>query len=118
MLQLFFINKLILGKNGAEEYANVLERNAKKRHQEHQASDPLTNREPENIKAYNLAIVLDGEVMDVIRAQENLADILLASPTFVVFNSSETNVKVGGTYKGGKFYDESGQELTKDSTTI
>jgi uncharacterized protein YacL len=112
MLQVFFIKKLILGKSGAEEYFKLVEENKeKKKHNHHEPEDQKT------IPVYNIAVILDGKVVEVIRAQEKLADIFLAKPDYVLFNSAETLVKIDGEYREGKFYDESGKELTRDTAT-
>lgn len=113
MLQIFFINKLILGKNGAEEYAKIIQENREKKHSHHTTEE----HEPKDVPVYNIALILDGKVVEVLRAEERLADILLAKPDFVLFNSAETMVKIDGEYREGRFYDKSGKELTRDTTT-
>lgn len=62
-----------------------------------------TNPTPEAIKVYFMAIVLDGEVVDVLRASQKLADILLARPEFIAFSPSESPVEVGMGYSDGVF---------------
>lgn len=51
----------------------------------------------------SLAIVVDGEVVDVMRAQPKLTSILLANPVFVKFDPLETRVKLGDKYEDGAF---------------
>jgi hypothetical protein len=51
----------------------------------------------------HIAIVIDGEVQDVIRAQNKMAAMVLSNPEFVFFEPKETKVKVGFKYKDGKF---------------
>lgn len=126
MLQLFFIKKLILGKNGAEEYAKVVAKNIEsgkagahsghsKKHLEETGHHAIPDDDV--IKVYQIAVLLDDEVVEVIRAQEKLADIMLSNPKFVLFSSEDTDVEVGGHYKGERFYSKDGRKLTKDSTT-
>lgn len=55
-------------------------------------------------KVYNLAVVLDDHVHEVLRVNERLADILLAGPTFVEF-TAEDHVHPGRTdYVDGQFF--------------
>jgi hypothetical protein len=49
----------------------------------------LLNFAPPNIQINYIAIVIDGEVQEVIRAQNKLAAILLSNPTFVEFDPNE-----------------------------
>lgn len=49
-----------------------------------------------------LAIVIDGEVVDVMRAQPKLTAMLLSNPTFVKFNPEEIQVKPGFLYEDNK----------------
>jgi len=51
----------------------------------------------------SLAIVVDGEVVDVMRAQPKLTSILLAGPTFIKFNPETTRVRLGDKYESGEF---------------
>jgi hypothetical protein len=50
-----------------------------------------------------IAIVVEGEVQDVMRAQPRLTSILMAQPTFVRFNPEEVKVRPGDTYDGSNF---------------
>ena len=57
-----------------------------------------------------LAIVLDGVVEDVMRAQPRLASLLLSSPDFIEFDPNEDRPQIGDTrYKDGKFIYSEGQ---------
>jgi hypothetical protein len=52
----------------------------------------------------HVAIVLNGVVQDVIRAQDRMAALLLGQPQFVEFNPNEIYPILGtSTYKDGKF---------------
>lgn len=57
------------------------------------------------IEINHIAIVIDGEVQDVIRAQNKMAAMILSDPEFVFFEPSETTVKLGFKYQDGKFID-------------
>jgi hypothetical protein len=50
-----------------------------------------------------LAIVVDSEVVDVMRAQPRLSSILLAEPKFVKVTDEDGGVRVGDRYVDGKF---------------
>ncbi|MFM5968480.1 MAG: hypothetical protein ACKOQ8_05545 [Micrococcales bacterium] len=55
-------------------------------------------------KVYNLAVVLDEHVHEVLRVNDKLADILLAQPKFVEFTSQD-HVHPGRTdYVDGQFF--------------
>jgi hypothetical protein len=51
----------------------------------------------------HIAIVIDGEVQDVIRAQNKMAAMVLSNPEFVFFEPKDTKVKIGFKYQDGKF---------------
>jgi hypothetical protein len=51
----------------------------------------------------HLAIVLDGNVEEVMRAQNRLAALLLSSPDFVEFDPKVQKVSVGYKFEDGKF---------------
>lgn len=67
-----------------------------------------------------IAIVVEGEVQDVMRAQPRLTSILMAQPTFVRFNPEEIKVRPGDNYDGSNFIQKSMHlnpqefELSKD----
>lgn len=96
VLRLWIIDKFILGKSGAEEYAKLVEKSGK----QHSAHN---NPTPENKEVFYLAIVIDGEVFEVMRAEKNLADILLSNPEFVLFDPVKDSVKIGMDYKNNEF---------------
>lgn len=50
-----------------------------------------------------IAIVVDGEVQDVMRTQPRLTSILMAKPTFVRFNPEDIQVMPGDLYEDGNF---------------
>ena len=58
---------------------------------------------PEGVPIYTIAVILDGEVYEVLRAQEKLADIFLATPTFVLDEEQTGQARIGMEYKDGQF---------------
>jgi hypothetical protein len=55
----------------------------------------------------HIAIVLDGEVKEIIRAQNRLASLFLSNPEFVEFDLKEVHPQIGWKYIDGKFEDDS-----------
>ena len=63
----------------------------------------LLNAAPANLQINHIAIVIDGKVEEVMRAQNRLAAILLSNPTFVEFDPKEVYPIIGETrYVDGK----------------
>lgn len=54
----------------------------------------------------HIAILLDGRVQDVIRAQNRLAALLLSEPKFVEFNPEVDKVEIDYLYSEGKFIND------------
>jgi len=50
-----------------------------------------------------LAIIVDNEVVDVMRAQPRLTSILLSEPRFVKVNETDGGIKIGDKHLDGKF---------------
>lgn len=73
--------------------------------------DLYLNEEPQGIVVHNIAVILDGKVYEVLRAQDKLADMFLAQPQFVMFDPAVDQVHVGVEYVEGKFVH------TEESTT-
>ena len=71
----------------------------KKKHAPHQHENPA----PENIEIYTVAVILDGKVWEVLRAQDRLADMFLANPTFVLVTEETGTAKIGMKYEDEKF---------------
>jgi hypothetical protein len=111
VLRLWIINKLILGKNGAEELRRLSERDLEFKRKQ----DPHYNPQPEKIEVYHLAVIIDDDVVDVIRASQKMADYLLLNPKFIMFSPSNNNVKPSDKYIDGKFISRNEEEATKDS---
>jgi hypothetical protein len=59
----------------------------------------------ENGSVHTIAIVLDDQVYDILRAQDSLAEILLAQPTFVLVTNETSVAKIKSKYVDGKFVD-------------
>lgn len=61
------------------------------------------NPAPENIEIYTVAVILDGKVWEVLRAQDRLADMFLANPTFVLVTEETGAAKIGMKYEDEEF---------------
>jgi hypothetical protein len=55
------------------------------------------------VEMNHLAIVLDGEVQEIMRAQNRLAALLLSEPKFVEYDPSEFQIEIGWLYDGKEF---------------
>jgi len=67
----------------------------------------LVPPEPTGEKIISIAIVLDEEVQEIIRAQSDLAALFLSNPSFVEIDQSlsqEDRPKVGWKYLQGRFF--------------
>jgi hypothetical protein len=63
--------------------------------------------QPPGSKINHLAIVLDEEVQEIMRAENRLTALLLSRPLIVEFDPEEVRPYVGWSYVDGKFfYDE------------
>lgn len=72
------------------------------------------NIEPEDIKINTIAVVLDGKVWEVLRAQDRLAELFLAQPTFVLVED-DRHIHIGSDYIEGEFLEQ--QRDAKDTAT-
>jgi len=61
---------------------------------------------PPSSKINYLAIILDDEVQEIMRAQNRLAALLLSQPLIVEFDPEEIQPNIGWSYVDGKFYNE------------
>ncbi len=78
----------------------------KKDHQHDHGSNIAHNHgtePPTGVPIYTIAVILDGKVYEVLRAQEKLADIFLSNPTFILVDEQTNQAKIGMEYKDGKF---------------
>lgn len=60
-------------------------------------NESMLNYAPPNIQINHIAMVIDGKVEEVIRAQNKLAAMLLSNPTFVDFDPNEIYPVLGQT---------------------
>lgn len=58
---------------------------------------------PPESKINHLAIILDGEVQEIMRAQNRLAALLLSQPLIVEFDPEEVKPNIGWSYKEEEF---------------
>jgi len=76
----------------------------KKRIKEKMSLDSHNISEPKKIPDVNhIAVVLDNEVQEVIRAQNRLAALLLSNPEFIEFDPHEVRPEIGWNYVDGEF---------------
>ena len=59
--------------------------------------------EPTQDTIYNLAIVLDDEVQDIMRAQGRLAALLVSNPKFIEFDPEQDQPAIGWLVNDGNF---------------
>ena len=59
----------------------------------------------------SIAVVLDGKVEEVIRAENRLAALFLSEPKFIEFNPEEKQVQLGWTYVDDEFFNEFGEKV-------
>lgn len=58
---------------------------------------------PPNSVINHLAVILDGEVQEILRAENRLAALFLSSPEFVEFDPNEIQVDIGWKYEDEVF---------------
>jgi len=58
---------------------------------------------PPNSVINHLAIILDGEVQEILRAENRLAALFLSSPEFVEFDPKDIQVDIGWKYENEVF---------------
>jgi hypothetical protein len=58
---------------------------------------------PPGAKINHLAIILDGEVQEIMRAENRLAALLLSQPLIVEFDPDEVRPDIGWVYLDKKF---------------
>jgi hypothetical protein len=66
-----------------------------------QGNGPLP--QPNGIQINYIAVVLDGRVEEVIRAENRLAALFLSNPTFIEFSPDGIRPTIGWGYDGEKF---------------
>jgi hypothetical protein len=108
-----WLRKKIIGESDIAGKVHELEHKALMKEK---AEDPSYNPTPTSVKAYHLAVVVEGNVVEIMRASDGMTEILLMSPDFIVYLPKETDVKIGMEYKNGDFIDVA-EEFAKDTTT-
>lgn len=77
---------------------------------------PLTNNNVSMVDSLpkeqvnHIAIVLDGKVQEILRAQNRLAALLLSEPEFINFDPATTKVELDYLYLDGEFKKEEIEE--------
>lgn len=61
--------------------------------------------QPVGITVNHIAVVLDGVVEEVIRAENRLAALFLSEPKFIMFDPEEIRPTIGWGYDGERFID-------------
>lgn len=64
--------------------------------------------------ANHIAVILDGEVQEVLRAENRLTALFLSSPDFIEFNPNETYPRIGWKYINGYFVEPERNISEKD----
>jgi hypothetical protein len=59
----------------------------------------------------SIAVVLDGRVEEVIRAENRLAALFLSEPKFIEFDPQKTPVQLGWTYLDDSFFNDFGEKV-------
>ncbi len=75
------------------------------------------NLPPKDVAINHLAVILDGNVEEILRCQNRLAALLLSEPLFVEFDPKKEYPTIGITkYAEGKFVnlEEENNELTEE----
>lgn len=76
----------------------------KEKIKEKKSLDGSNGNQPKSIPDVNhIAIILDDEVQEIVRAQNRLAALLLSEPKFVEFNPHEVRPEIGWNYANGEF---------------
>lgn len=59
---------------------------------------------PADVTINTIAVVLDGQVQEVIRAENRMTALLLSSPEFVVVDGISPTPTIGWEYSNGEFF--------------
>lgn len=62
--------------------------------------------QPQNIVINHIAVVLDGRVEEVIRAENRLAALFLSKPDFIEFDPEKIRPTIGWKYEDDQFRSE------------
>jgi hypothetical protein len=63
----------------------------------------LASAVPTGIDITSIAVVLDGEVQEILRAENRLSALLLSSPEFIEFDTNKVIPAIGWGYDGTSF---------------
>lgn len=86
--------------------------NRKKRFKNKISLEQNTPPPPPSLSSINhIAVVLDGSVEEIIRAENRLAALFLSNPEFVEFNPEENQVQIGWTYLDNVFFNDFGEPV-------
>lgn len=66
---------------------------------------------PQNTVINSIAVILDGQVQEVLRAENRLAALLLSQPEFIEFDPQEVRPEIGWFYEDGTFINEFGDAV-------
>jgi hypothetical protein len=58
---------------------------------------------PSDMEITSIAVILDGEVQEILRAENRLSALLLSDPEFIEFNPDEVIPAIGWAYDGTSF---------------
>lgn len=76
----------------------------KKKNKEKISLDVSSGNQPKSIPNVNhIAVILDNEVQEIIRAQNRLSALLLSNPIFIEFDPHEVRPEIGWNYIDGEF---------------
>lgn len=101
ILRIWLINKM--SKKEGFSFRDILSDVEKKNHLESKKPDLNDNPTPQTFQVYFIAVILDGVVVDILRAPQQLADYLLSEPRFELFSPSVDNVVVGSSHVNGEW---------------
>jgi hypothetical protein len=65
-------------------------------------SNTSINNPPSGSKINHIAVVLDNEVQEIMRAENRFTALLLSQPTFIEFNPEKESVHIGDAVVDGK----------------
>ena len=101
IIKTWLIDKLLLGNDVAQKIHELEHERISK----DQLKNPAFNPTPREVKAYHLAVVVDNDVLEIMRTSDGMTDILLKRPEFIMYSPAEVDVRVGMSYIDGEFKD-------------
>ena len=104
IFRIWLINKF--SKKEGKSFNDMLATIERQNHDEHRTPhSEHDNATPETVPVYFIAILLDGVVVDVLRASQKVADYLLSNPQFELFSPSVNPVTIGSRMVDGEWVD-------------